>query len=94
MYSEIPGLTQSPIVNHSSLFSAQSANQNSPCSLQGEPITSIANNPAFHVIPAHLSSLETADSSVQLNCGGIDDGPVTIKIENDKPNNVQDLGII
>ena len=84
MYSEIPGLSQSPTVNHCSLFSAQSANQNSPCSFQGEPITSSTNNPALHVIPAHLSSLETiksANSSVQLNCGGIDDYPVTINRE-------------
>ena len=93
MNSEIPGLSQSPIVNHGSLFSAQSADQNSPCNLQGEPINSTNN---IHVIPAHLSSLETlksADSSVQLNCGGIDDDPIKINIVNDKPVTIQDLFI-
>ena len=85
MHSEIPGLSQSPIVNHGSLLSAQSADQNSPCNLQGEPITSTDKK---HVIPAHLSSLETlksADSSVQLNCGGIDDDQINVNIVENKP---------
>ena len=85
MHSEIPGLSQSPIVNHGSLLSAQSADQNSPCNLQGELITSTDKK---HVIPAHLSSLETlksADSSVQLNCGGIDDDQINVNIVENKP---------
>ena len=80
MNSEIPGLSQS-------------ANQYSPCYLQGEPITSTNK---INIIPSHVSSLETLKSaipSVQLNCGGIYDDPVNINIVNNKPEIVQDLFI-